>query len=84
MPTIPKYDYVIIKLLAMGTTIDKPEMQSELKQWLFETENFLKKQSTKFLKPIKVNVQGVFHGIKVRNYIILQEKENIQNRQNKE
>jgi hypothetical protein len=56
MPTIPKYDYVIIKLLAMGTTIDKPEMQSELKQWLFETENFLKKQSTKFLKPIKVNV----------------------------
>ena len=56
MPTIPKYDYVIIKLLAMGTTVDKPEMQSELKQWLFETENFLKKQSTKFLKPIKVNV----------------------------
>jgi hypothetical protein len=27
---VPKYDYVVVKLLTIGTTIDKPEMQSEL------------------------------------------------------
>jgi hypothetical protein len=58
IPIIPKYKYVVVKLLAMGTTIDKPEMQGELKQWPFRTEieNFRKKQSQKFLKPIKVNI----------------------------
>jgi hypothetical protein len=38
----------------------------------------------KISKANKGNVWGVFLGIKVRNYTILQVKENIQKRQNKE